>query len=162
MFIKFKKFSGDTMLGRGHAADAGVDVFLNKELIFYPHQPVKVPLGFGMLIPYNFVGYVEPRTSVSCLGLNIAHCPIDAMYKGEIHAIVTNMTDTTVKFPANKALCQVVVQPFMSTELIHAEDWDDFIGIKRETCGFGSTDKPAETPVNEQLKLDFGEDNGEN
>jgi dUTP pyrophosphatase len=134
-------FNEDTVLRRGHLADAGVDIFTRRDIILEPHTTQKVPLGFGVAIPYNFVGFLKPRTSVAASGVHLAECPIDPGYEGEIFAVFTNTTDNTITIPANKASCQLVVQPFVSLELIDSEFWIDFKGAKRKTGAFGSTDE---------------------
>jgi dUTP pyrophosphatase len=140
MFVKFKNFNDNVVLKQAHVSDAGTDVFVGKEIIFEALSTQKVPLGFGMLIPYNFVGYIEPRTSVAAQGLIFHHCPIDAMYRGELIAIVTNPNPFAITIPANKALCQVVVQPVMGLELVHMDDWHQVVGKQRGEGAFGSSD----------------------
>lgn len=141
MLVKFKLFTPDTQLRRAHPSDAGVDVFLGKAVSFLPHETRVISLGFGISIPYNFVAYLENRTSVAMSGLSVAHCPIDPMYTGEVCAIVTNTTKDRIIHPANKALCQFVIQPFQSPELVPAEDWDDVVGARRGANGFGSSNQ---------------------
>jgi dUTPase len=43
-------------------------------------------LGFGLIIPDGFAGYVFPRSSMAAKGLVCELPPIDSGYRGEIHA----------------------------------------------------------------------------
>ena len=52
-----------------------------------PGEVARIPLGFGLIIPDGFAGYVFPRSSMAAKGLVCELPPIDSGYRGEIHAI---------------------------------------------------------------------------
>ena len=78
---------------RAHANDAGADVFSPKNEVIYPGQICKIPLGFGLKIPDGFAGYIFPRSGLSSLGIVCELPPIDSGYRGEVHAIVSNVSN---------------------------------------------------------------------
>ena len=54
-------------------------------------EVVRIPLGFGLIIPDGFAGYVFPRSSMAAKGLVFKLATIDSGYRGEIHAIISNV-----------------------------------------------------------------------
>lgn len=54
---------------RLHENDAGADVFMPYDCILKPGEIARIPLGFGLIIPDGFAGYVFPRSSMAAKGL---------------------------------------------------------------------------------------------
>lgn len=52
---------------RPHENDAGADVFMPYDCILKPGEIARIPLGFGLIIPDGFAGYVFPRSRVEVL-----------------------------------------------------------------------------------------------
>jgi deoxyuridine 5'-triphosphate nucleotidohydrolase len=154
MYVKFKKFRDEAFMGRGYSSDAAVDVFTGREVTICAGETASIPTGLGVKIPYNFVGLLMPRTSVASQGLMIHSCPIDPGYTGELYVIATNTTKEEITIPANKAICQLMVQPFQHCNFVAADDWAECMGPRRGAKGFGSSDKPAPEDV-VQLRLPF-------
>ena len=50
---------------RPHDNDAGADVFMPYDCTLQPGEIARIPLGFGLIIPDGFAGYVFPRSSIS-------------------------------------------------------------------------------------------------
>ena len=48
---------------RPHENDAGADVFMPYDYTLQPGEVVRIPLGFGLIIPDGFAGYVFPRST---------------------------------------------------------------------------------------------------
>src|SRR5699024_5467365 len=59
-----------------------------------PGEIIKIPLGYGIEIPDGFAGYVFPRSSMALKGLICELPPIDSGYRGEIHAIISNVSNS--------------------------------------------------------------------
>ena len=76
---------------RPHENDAGADVYVPFDCTLNPGDIIKIPLGFGLEIPDGYAGYVFPRSSLAIKGLVCELPPIDSGYRGEIHAIVSNV-----------------------------------------------------------------------
>lgn len=121
------------MPDRAHYNDAGADVFLPASYHFRAHSTTKVPLGFGLEIPDGYVGFVFPKSSLSARGLVCELSPIDSGYRGEVHAIVSNMTNRDIWIDAGAKIGQIVLLPVVLAEFVHTLDND------RGAGAFGST-----------------------
>lgn len=78
---------------RPHGNDAGADVYLPYDCTLQPGEIAKIPLGFGLEIPDGYAGYIFPRTSMAVKGLVCELPPVDSGYRGEIHAIISNVSN---------------------------------------------------------------------
>ena len=77
---------------RPHGNDAGADVYMPYDCTLQPGEITKIPLGFGIEVPDGFAGYVFPRSSMAVKGLVCELPPVDSGYRGEIHAILSNVS----------------------------------------------------------------------
>ena len=106
---------------RAHHNDAGADVYVDLKALDFitvpPNNTVKIPLGFGLKIPDGMAGLP----------------PIDSGYRGEIHAIVTNCSNTQFEIYNGDRIGQLVILP-----IIIAEFTSD-INENRGNSAFGST-----------------------
>lgn len=132
MKIQILDYNGK-MPKRQHYNDAGADVFakINSPTI-PPHSTVKIPLGFGLVIPDGYMGLIFPRSSLSAKGITCELPPIDSGYRGEVHAIVTNHSDQYFN-PSNMRIGQLVILPIVIA------DFDYSLGDERGNDAFGST-----------------------
>ena len=119
MKIKLIDFNGPAPV-RAHDNDAGADVFSPRDQTIYPGQVYKLPLGFGLELPDGYVGYIFPRSSLSARGIVCELPPIDSGYRGEVHAIVSNVG-------------QLVIMPVVIPEFTYDE------GAARGSGAFGSS-----------------------
>ena len=62
------------------------------DCVLKPGEVARIPLGFGLIIPDGFAGYVFPRSSMAAKGLVCELPPIDSGYRGEIHAVISNVS----------------------------------------------------------------------
>ena len=96
------------------------------DCVLKPGEVARIPLGFGLIIPDGFAGYVFPRSSMAAKGLVCELPPIDSGYRGEIHAIISNVhKDTRVG--------QLVITPVVIADFVLD------LGNERGTGAFGST-----------------------
>lgn len=123
-----------TRLIKGYANDAGVDVELDHSVEFKPHSTTVVPLGINYVCQKNECGIICARTSAAKKGLIIANCPVDPDYKGDWHAIVHNVSDEHIIYPAGTAFCQIVFYRFNSAPAEIKKQG------KRTVSAFGKTD----------------------
>lgn len=134
MKIKLIDFGGSAPF-RAHYNDAGADVYAPYDVNLYPGQVIKLPLGFGIELPDGFVGFVFPRSSLSSKGIVCELPPIDAGYRGEIHAIVSNVSVCDYFIRKGERIGQLVVMPVMIPEFVST------LGEERQDCAFGSSGK---------------------
>lgn len=118
---------------RAHANDAGADVFSPRDEVIHPGQICKIPLGFGLRIPDGFAGYIFPRSGLSAQGIVCELPPIDSGYRGEIHAIISNVGSKEYGINAGDKIGQLVIMPVLIPEFTF-EKWP-----MRGEGAFGST-----------------------
>lgn len=131
---------GGKMPSRKHSDDAGADVYALKPATFYPHETICIPLGFGTEIPEGYVGFILPRSSMAKRGLVAQAVPVDAGYRGELHAIVTNYNRSIQTIEAGDRIAQLVIVPCQtwSFNMIQPEEATE---TDRGAGAFGSTGK---------------------
>ena len=100
-----------------------------------PGEIAKVPLGFGIEVPDGYAGYVFPRTSMAVKGLVCELPPVDSGYRGEIHAIISNVSNQTQELSKGSRVGQLVITPVVIADFVSE------LGGQRGTGGFGSTGK---------------------
>ena len=118
---------------RPHGNDAGADVYMPYDCTLQPGEIAKVPLGFGIEVPDGYAGYVFPRTSMAVKGLVCELPPVDSGYRGEIHAIISNVSNRTQELIEGDRIGQLVIMPVVIADFV------DEMGEKRGIGAFGST-----------------------
>lgn len=94
---------------RPHENDAGADVFMPYDCTLKPGEIARIPLGFGLIIPDGYAGYIFPRSSMAVKGLVCELPPIDSGYRGEVHAIISNVSTSTQTIPKDTRVGQLVI-----------------------------------------------------
>lgn len=135
MKIKVIKFDGYRGPKRAHYNDSGADCFAAKRIVIPAGEVRKVPTGVGVELPDGYDICVHCKSGLSSNGIWAANAPVDAGYKGEIHAILYNTTDQDYLIEAGDKIGQFVVRP-----VIYANFVED-LGDERGAGSFGSTGK---------------------
>jgi dUTP pyrophosphatase len=136
MKIKVIDFGYKNLPLRAHENDAGADVYACGEgscWIIAPHETVKIPLGFGLEVPDGYMACVYPRSGLSAKGIVCELPPIDSGYRGEVHAIVSNLSNESFMVNDGDRIGQLVVTPVVIAEYVTEK------GKQRGTGAFGST-----------------------
>lgn len=133
MKIKVIDFGYEKLPVRAHGNDGGADVHSMKKCVIYPHTTEKIPLGLGLCLPDGYAAYVFPRSGLSAKGIVCELPPIDSGYRGEIHAIVSNLTDEPFQVNIGDRIGQIVISPVVIAEFVTET------GEERGANGFGST-----------------------
>lgn len=118
MKIKLIDFGYKEPPRRAHENDAGADVFVQRPVSLRPHETTKVPLGFGLELPDGYMACVFPRSGLSSKGIVCELPPIDSGYRGEVHAIVSNLTDAPYQLCPGDRVGQLVVMPVVLADFI--------------------------------------------
>ena len=118
MKIKLIDFGYITPPTRAHENDAGADVYAPKLYLIQPHQTKRIPLGFGIEVPDGYAAYVFPRSGLSAKGIVCELPPIDSGYRGEINAIVSNLSDEAYQVNSGDRIGQLVVMPVVIADFI--------------------------------------------
>ena len=125
---------------RVHEEDAGADVYSSKTISLAPGDVAVIGLRFGLKLPKGLAGFIFPRSSMSKKGLTCELPPIDAGYRGEVHAIVTNNTSISQLITKGERIGQLVIMPVVlanfTTNNCGEPDYTD-----RGSGAFGSTGK---------------------
>lgn len=123
---------------RAHEEDAGLDIYAPDDFIVQPQTRVDVKLGFGTVLPKGYAAYIKPRGSMGLLGLYPIDNPIDSNYRGEIHAIMWNLSRESIVIEKGQRFCQLVCMPTVIGDwpIINPEDAPE---SDRGSQGYGST-----------------------
>lgn len=133
MKIKVIDFGYKHLPNRAHSNDAGADVYSTIGTVLAPGTTTKVPLGFGLELPDGYAAYVFPRSGLSAQGIVCELPPIDAGYRGEIHAIVSNVSSRPYALEVGDRIGQLVVMPVVIADFVTDT------GEERGTGAFAST-----------------------
>ena len=127
MKIKLINFNGHAPV-RAHDNDAGADVFAPKDQIIIPGQICKLPLGFGLILPDGMAGYIFPRSSLSAEGIVCELPPIDSGYRGEVHAIISNLGNRAYEIKKGDRIGQLIIMPVVIPEFTYEESAERGVG----------------------------------
>lgn len=135
MKIKLIDFGYEHKPNRAHENDAGADVYSTVDILVFPGDIIKIPLGFGLELPDGYAAFVFPRSGMSAKGIVCELPPIDSGYRGEVHAIVSNVGSKPHRISKGDRVGQLVVMPIVIADFI-TEDIKE-----RGTGAFASTGK---------------------
>lgn len=135
MKIKLIDFGYNLKPERKHYNDTGADVYLKESFMLLPHETKVIPCGFGIELPNGYNAHFQTRTSIAKKGVFIQQCAIDAGYRGELHLIVTNLSDKSQYFNAGDRLAYLEVYPIVYADFVER------LGDERRDGAFGSTNK---------------------
>jgi len=135
MKIKVIDFGYSKLPHRAHHDDVGADVYSTKFLLIYTASTEKIPLGFGLELPNGYGGFIYPRSGLSAKGIVCELPPIDPGYKGEIHAIVSNVSDEPYQVNVDDRIGQLVITPVVIADFVTE------LNNERGTGAFASTGK---------------------
>jgi dUTP pyrophosphatase len=137
----YKAELGDGGFGPRNPGDAGIDLRSTRTCHIGRGETTKIGLGIAIELPHDSVGWLTGRSSTSLAwGLLTHEGKIDAGYRGQIHAIVTALTDD-VTIERGERIAQLVVVRIY--EPGHGlAPWtvvDELSGSARGARGLGST-----------------------
>ena len=123
----------DRLPVRAHYNDAGADVYATEDIRIYPNNIVKMPLKFGLEIPDGYAGFIFPRSGLSARGIVCELPPIDSGYRGEIHAIISNVGQTSYEIKDGDRIGQLVIMPVIVADFVTE------LGDTRNDTAFGAS-----------------------
>lgn len=121
MKIKVNRTAGGADIelpARAHSNDAGADVYTTFGETLKPHETRSIPLGFSLELPDDVMACVFPRSRMALEGLVCELPPIGPGHTGEVHAIVTNLTDKLKKVPGGTRIGRLVVMPVVPADFV--------------------------------------------
>ena len=122
-------------------ASAGMDLraHLENDIVLPPMERVIIPTGLFMELPVGYEAQVRPRSGLAAKhGLTVLNSPgtVDADYRGEIGAILVNLSNTAFTIKNGERIAQMVIAKHDRAEWEEVQSLSD---TSRGTGGFGST-----------------------
>ena len=123
------------------ALSAGVDLTaaINDPIVMKPLERALVPTGLAIALPAGFEAQVRPRSGLAAKnGITVLNSPgtIDADYRGEIKAILVNLSSEDFTIERGMRIAQMVIARHEQAEWSVAVELDE---TARGASGFGST-----------------------
>jgi dUTP pyrophosphatase len=120
---------------------AGMDLRadIEGELTLEPLQRMAVPTGLALALPPGYEAQVRPRSGLALRhGISMVNSPgtVDADYRGEVHAVLINLSNEPFTLRRGERIAQLVVAPVSRVSLVELEVLDT---TARGEGGFGST-----------------------
>lgn len=139
MKLLVKKCREDARLPtRAHHDDAGIDLYSCGNHTVEAHKTLMIPIGISMEIEEGYVGLIWDKSSIGSKSIKTLGGVIDAGYRGELHIMVNNMSDTAYTFEHGHKVAQMLIQ---KVELWEVEESEVLSETKRGAGSFGSTGK---------------------
>jgi dUTP pyrophosphatase len=122
-------------------SSAGMDVraAISEPITLQPLQRVLVPTGLRVQLPQGHEIQMRPRSGLALRhGITLLNTPgtIDADYRGEIGAIMINLSNEPFVINPGERICQMVVSTYTHVEWELADELDQTV---RGDGGFGHT-----------------------
>ena len=120
---------------------AGMDVRadITEPIILGPLQRALIPTGLRVQLPAGLQIEMRPRSGLAIKhGITLVNTPgtVDADYRGEICAIMINLSDTPYTIQPGERICQMVVTPYLHVTWEEVKEIDKTV---RGEGGFGHT-----------------------
>lgn len=139
--VPMKKLHPDAVLPtRAHDTDACYDVVAVEETTIEPGSVGKVRLGFALALPDGWEAQLRPRSGLCSKGIIGMFGTIDAAYRGELSAIILNMSGVTWTCTPGMRVAQMAIRPVYSANFGITAELNE---TDRGTGGFGSTGMTA-------------------
>ena len=122
---------------------AGMDLRANisEPIVLKPLERRLIPTGIFIALPKGFEAQIRPRSGLALKkGITVLNTPgtIDADYRGEICAIIVNLSADDFVIEDGERICQMVITRHETAELIEVDTLDK---TERGEGGFGHTGK---------------------
>ena len=120
---------------------AGMDLCaaIDAPMVLEPGVPAIVPTGLAIALPAGFEAQVRPRSGLAAKnGVTVLNSPgtIDADYRGEIKAILINLSKMPFTIERGMRIAQMIVARHSTVSWEQADTLDE---TSRGAGGFGST-----------------------
>jgi len=165
MSIKIKKLRENaTIPTRGHASDAGLDLYTIENGCIHGGEDGIVKTGIAIGIPTGYCGIVKEKSGRATKNkLTIGACVIDSGYRGELLIHIFN-NDSVIPFTygIGEKIAQLLVVPYHSGTPVEVDELDD---TERGEGRFGSTGitypiKIHPPEIGKMLPIALSEDTG--
>lgn len=139
--VKIVNRSGHELPAYETHSSAGMDVraALKEPVVLQPLERALIPTGLRIQLPQGYECQMRPRSGLALKnGITLVNTPgtVDADYRGEIGAIVINLSNEPFTINDGERICQMVITNYSHVEWEPAERLDETV---RGEGGFGHT-----------------------
>lgn len=136
--IKIVKIDSDVPLPQyANSGDAGLDLYSIEDVVLKPGERRAIATGIKMEIPDGYVGLVWDKSGVALnSGVKTMGGVVDSGYRGEVRAIIINLSDKDFMIKKYSKVAQMIIQKF---EQVGIETVNEISESERGDGGFGST-----------------------
>jgi dUTP pyrophosphatase len=122
---------------------AGMDIhaYLDEDIVLKPLERILVPTGLSIELPAGYEAQVRPRSGLAAkYGITLLNSPgtVDADYRGEIKAVMINLSDKDFTIKNGDRIAQLIISKYEKIEWFSVSDLNV---TERDSGGFGSTGK---------------------
>jgi dUTP pyrophosphatase len=139
--VQWRKFHHLAMTPTfAHESDSGADLRWYEDVAgigLYSGETRRFWLGVGVRLPVGYELQIRPRSSMSAKGILCHFGSCDESYVGQIAAVLTNLSNSTVMIQRGDKVCQGVVMPRVVG--VRYAEVDDLGATERGAAGFGSS-----------------------
>ena len=122
-----------------HSAGMDLRANIDAPITLEPLERILVPTGLFIELPIGYEAQIRPRSGLAIKhGISLVNTPgtIDSDYRGEIKAILVNLSNKPFVINDGERICQMVVARHERVEWIACEQLTDTV---RGAGGFGHT-----------------------
>ena len=122
-----------------HSAGMDLRANIDAPITLEPLKRALVPTGLFIELPRGYEAQIRPRSGLAIKhGISLVNAPgtIDSDYRGEIKAIVVNLSDVPFVINDGERICQMVVARCERVEWVPSEQLTQ---TARGSGGFGHT-----------------------
>lgn len=121
---------------KAFSSDACYDVSSVEDVFIAPGKVEKVRLGFALALPDGWEAQLRPRSGLSSKGIIGMFGTIDANYRGELSAIILNMSGVAWFCEPGMRVAQMAIRPIYNANFTITAELNE---TDRGNGGFGST-----------------------
>ena len=138
MNLNVKRFDKSLPLpGYAKPGDSGLDLRAAEDTTVPAGKTVKVRLGVAVeIVDPGYEAQIRPRSGLASEGIVVQFGTVDSGYRGELKAVVTNLTKQEVTIGKGFKIAQLVIAPVCRVTVVDADTLSETV---RGSDGFGST-----------------------
>lgn len=133
--MKIQLDPGAQMPTRGHATDAGLDLYSMEDRYVHPREHAMFDTGVHVSIKPGYVGLLTSKSGLMAKGIT-SRGTIDSGFTGSIKAVLFNHGEKGYLVRKGDKITQLVLLPIITPELEIVEALEE---TERADGGFGST-----------------------
>lgn len=143
MIVKIVNKSNNYLPEYSTENSAGMDLRANlhEPIVINPLERKLIPTGLFIELPVGYEAQIRPRSGLALKhGITVLNSPgtIDADYRGELGAILINLSNEPFTINHGERICQMVIAKH---EKVSWEEVEILIETARGAGGFGHTGK---------------------